>query len=222
MPAVSVMIVDDHPLFTKGLSALIGGNGLYTVVGEATCSADALAVLETKKPKLAIVDLNLGKEDGLDLIKSMKRAAPDLIVLVLSMLEEGYYAERALAAGAQGYIMKEEVAETVFDAIRTVSSGKIWLSERERNRAVDRMVGNRSLGASAMDSISSLSDRQLQIFTLVGKGFAPAEIADRLNVSTKTVESHQYQIKIKLHCKSAQELRRLAIEWCSASGRATQ
>ncbi len=217
---VTVMIVDDHPLFTKGLSVLIGANGLYEVVGEATNGAEALAILEDKKPSLAIVDLNLGKEDGLDLIKTMKRISPKLAVLVLSMLEESYYAERALAAGALGYIMKEEVSDTVFDAIKAVSSGKIWLSERERNRAVDRMIGNKG-SASVMDSVSTLSDRQLQIFTLVGKGFTPAEIASRINVSTKTVESHQYQIKLKLRCASAQELRRLAIEWCSSQTRAT-
>ncbi len=215
MPAVSVIIVEDHPLFSKGLSQLVESQALYTVVGEATNGPSALSLLGEKKPSLAIVDLNLGDEDGLQLIRDMKAAVPELVVLVLSMHDERYYAERALRAGARGYIMKEEAGAKVIDAIKSVMAGKIWLSERERERLFDSMAGGNPLreGRDWFASVSKLSDRQLQIFTFIGKGLGTVEIAAKLNLSTKTIDTHKEHIKLKLHCNSSQELRQLAIEW---------
>lgn len=215
MPATSVIIIEDHPLFSKGLVQLVESQSLYQVVGEAATSSDALQLLSEKNPSLAIVDLNLGDEDGLELIKNMKALRPELVVLVLSMHDERYYAERALRAGARGYIMKEEAGSKVLDAVKTVMSGKIWLSDRERERLFDSMAGGNPMreGRDWFASVGKLSDRQLQIFTFIGKGLGTVEIAARLNLSTKTIDTHKEHIKLKLHCNTSQELRQLAIEW---------
>ncbi len=215
MPVTKVLIVEDHPLFSKGLSQLIDAQTTFKVVGEAENGARAMALLGELRPELAIVDLNLGDEDGLTLIADLKAAAPELVVLVLSMHDERYYAERALRAGARGYIQKEEAGNKVIDAIKTVMSGKIWLSDTERERLFDYMSGT-SLIRENKDwfaSVSKLSDRQLQIFTLIGKGLGTVAIAEKLNLSSKTIDAHKEHIKLKLHCGSSQELRQLAIEW---------
>lgn len=146
----------------------------------------------------------------------MHTEVPSLIILVLSMHDERYYAERVLKAGARGYIMKEEAGSQVIDAIKTVLTGKIWLSDAERQREEDNNISfDGKKETSAEDNISSLSDRQLQIFTLIGKGLGTVEIAAKLNLSTKTIDTHKEHIKIKLHCNTSQELRQLAIEWTS-------
>lgn len=211
MPVTKVMIIEDHPIFSKGLAQLINVQKIYNVVGEATNHAEAMEILAKEKPELAIVDLNLGDEDGLDVIKDMHAVNPKLAILVLSMHDERYYAERALKAGARGYIMKEEAGNKVIDAIHTVLSGKIWLSDSERARQEESGINLNKNNSD--DGISTLSDRQLQIFTLIGKGLGTVEIAAKLNLSTKTIDTHKEHIKIKLHCNTSQELRQLAIEW---------
>ncbi len=215
MPVTKVILIEDHPLFSKGLAQLIDAQSSYEVVGEARNSSEALDLLEKTSPDLAVVDLNLGDEDGLSLIKELKARVADLVILVLSMHDERYYAERALRAGARGYIMKEEAGTKVIDAIKTVMSGKIWLSDTERERLFDYMTGGNAMkeGKDWFASVSKLSDRQLQIFTLIGKGLGTVEIAAKLNLSTKTIDTHKEHIKLKLHCSSSQELRQLAIEW---------
>jgi DNA-binding NarL/FixJ family response regulator len=214
MPLTRVLIVEDHPLFSKGLISLITSQPLYLIVGEASNAAGAMELLGKKETDLAIVDLNLGDEDGLDLIKAMKSQYPHLTVLVLSMHNERYYAERALKAGAQGYIMKEEAGNKVLDAIKTVMAGKIYLSEAEQ----ERLFGN-SPGEAPPDAadryglVRKLSNRQLQIFSFIGKGLGTTEIAVKLNLSVKTIDAHKEHMKQKFHCGSSQELRQLAIEW---------
>lgn len=216
MANTSVLIVEDHPLFSKGLVALITSQASYTVVGEATNTLDALKLLREKKPDLVILDLNLGDENGLELIKDMKVENPDVVILVLSMHDERYYSERALAAGAKGYIMKEEAGNKIIDAIKVVLSGKVYLSTTERERLFECMTGeNIKDGKDWFASVRKLSDRQLQIFSFIGKGFGTVEIAEKLNLSTKTIDTHKENIKLKLHCTSSQELRRLAIEWAN-------
>lgn len=216
MQETKVMIIEDHPIFSKGLAQLINVQKIYVVVGEAKNGAEAMSILEKEKPELAIVDLNLGDEDGLDVIKQMHTVNSKLVILVLSMHDERYYAERALKAGASGYIMKEEAGNQVIDAIKTVLSGKIWLSTKERAREEENNIdlSGKTL-VSEKDDITSLSDRQLQIFTLIGKGLGTVEIAAKLNLSTKTVDTHKEHIKFKLHCNTSQELRQFAIEWSS-------
>ena len=173
---------------------------------------EALSLLDKTTPDLAIVDLNLGQEDGLELIKDIIIIHPQTKILVLSMHDERFYAERAIKAGAKGYIMKEEAESQVINAIKTVNSGEIYLSENEKNRIKEMSQGKPDKG-DLSDLISSLSDRQLQIFTLVGKGLGTVEIAKKLNLSIKTIDTHKENIKGKLHCASSAELRQMAIEW---------
>ena len=208
----SVIIIDDHPLFSRGLSQLIETQKEYKVIGMAKNRMEALSLLDNVKPNLAIVDLNLGQEDGLELIKDILALKPETKVLVLSMHDERFYAERALKAGAKGYIMKEEAETQVTNAIKTVMSGDIYLSENEKKRIAEISKDENSK-ADKFDTVSSLSDRQLQIFTLIGKGLGTAEIASKLNLSIKTIDTHKENIKAKLHCSSSAELRQMAIEW---------
>jgi DNA-binding NarL/FixJ family response regulator len=189
---------------------------MYKVVAEAKNSAEALKALREEKPQLAIVDLNLGDESGLNLITSMMAIDASLFVLVLSMHDERYYSERVLRLGAKGYIMKDEAGNKVLDAIKRVLDGKIYLSESEQERlseaaALDNVKASKEWYAS----VKKLSDRQFEIFSLLGKGYGTVEIAAKLNLSTKTIDTHKEHIKLKLHCPSAQELRQLAVEWAS-------
>ena len=214
----SVMIIDDHPLFSRGLAQLIETQSSYKVNGMAKDRKEALGMLEKVKPNLAIVDLNLGQEDGLELIKDISVINPSTKVLVLSMHDERFYAERALKSGARGYIMKQEAESQVINAIQTVMEGKIYLSERELERIKDLSKNDKSIKREKRepyDTISLLSDRQLQIFTLIGKGLGTVDIASKLNLSIKTIDTHKENIKVKLHCSSSAELRQMAIEWAS-------
>jgi DNA-binding NarL/FixJ family response regulator len=214
MPPISVLIVDDHPLFSRGLASLIAGQGQYAVCGEAVSSAEALALMESKKPDLAIVDLRLGDEDGLEVIKKLKARDAGLRVLALSMQDERYFSERALNAGSNGYIMKTEAGAKVLEAIKTVLAGGTYISEAERERLLEFTAGEIPRGAGdPFALVEKLSNRQLRVFTLIGKGLGTLEIASLLNISTKTVDAHKENLKLRLHCRTAQELRQLAIEW---------
>lgn len=212
----SVIIIDDHPLFSRGLAQLIETQKPLKVVGTAKNRMEAITLLNSVTPELAIVDLNLGQEDGLELIKDILSYQPQTKVLVLSMHDERFYAERALKAGAKGYIMKEEAETQVINAVQTVLSGEIYLSESERAR-LEEMTKNDSKTKQDFDTISSLSDRQFQIFTLIGKGLGTVDIAAKLNLSIKTIDTHKENIKTKLHCSSSAELRQMAIEWTNRS-----
>ena len=212
----SVLIIDDHPLFSRGLSQLIETQKDYKVTGMAKNRDEAMELLDELSPDLAIVDLNLGQEDGLELIKDILAKKPQTKVLVLSMHDERYYAERALKAGAKGYIMKEEAESNVSTAINTVMQGQIYLSENEKKRQKELLENqNHHKNTEPFDFISALSDRQLQIFTLIGKGLGTVEIAEKLGLSIKTIDTHKENMKNKLHCESSAELRKMAIEWTS-------
>ena len=208
----SVIIVDDHPLFSRGLAQLIETQKDYKVIGMAKDRNEALSLLDKETPDLAIVDLNLGQEDGLELIKDILTIHPHTKILVLSMHDERFYAERALKAGAKGYIMKAEAETQVINAIKTVTNGEIYLSDEEKKRIKELSRGSSETG-NKFDTITTLSDRQLQIFTLIGKGLGTVEIASKLNLSIKTIDTHKENIKAKLHCASSAELRQMAIEW---------
>jgi DNA-binding NarL/FixJ family response regulator len=210
----SVIIIDDHPLFSRGLSQLIETQASYKVNFIAKNSDEAVEIMKKNDPDLAIVDLNLGQEDGLELIKEILSMKPQTKVLVISMHDERFYAERALKAGARGYIMKDEAEANVIDAITTVMKGQTYLSENERKRLEESGgTDQKQQSKEPFDLISSLSDRQLQIFTLIGKGIGTVEIAAKLNLSIKTIDTHKENIKLKLHCSSSAELRQMAIEW---------
>ncbi|MBO4532576.1 MAG: response regulator transcription factor [Treponema sp.] len=212
----SVIIIDDHPLFSRGLSQLIETQESYKVNFIAKNRTEAIEVFKNNDPDLAIVDLNLGQEDGLELIKEILSMKSETKVLVISMHDERFYAERALKAGARGYIMKEEAESSVITAITTVMNGQTYLSENEKKR-LEEMSGQKKTQEKKepFDLISSLSDRQLQIFTLIGKGIGTVDIAAKLNLSIKTIDTHKENIKLKLHCGSSAELRQMAIEWTS-------
>ena len=212
----TVFIIDDHPLFSRGLAQLIETQKSLKVIGTAKDRSEALEFISQKSPDLAIVDLNLGQEDGLELIKDILSFKPQTKILVLSMHDERFYAERALNSGAKGYIMKEEAETQVINAIQTVLSGDIYLSAAEKQR-LDHLTTGDTSSQSNFDSISALSDRQFQIFSLIGKGLGTVEIAGKLNLSIKTIDTHKENIKSKLHCSSSAELRQMAIEWTNRS-----
>ncbi|MFW6364062.1 MAG: response regulator [Spirochaeta sp.] len=210
----TILLIEDHPLFSRGLAQLIHSESNHTVIAEVQNSQNAIQIVQDRKPDLAIIDLNLGDEDGLNLIAQLRSVAPDLTMLVLSMHEERYFAERALHAGAKGYIMKAEVGAKVIDAINTVLAGKVWISEDEREHLMEHMIGGGRLeNSSQLASVQSLSNRQLQVFKLIGEGWGTIEIAAKLNISIKTVDTHKAHLKEKLHCSSSQELRLMAVEW---------
>lgn len=213
MKQFRIAVIDDHAIFIQGLSLLIEAEKEFCVIGYATTSAAGEKLIDEQKPDLVIVDLNLGDEDGLDLIKKLSDTYPDIRLLVLSMLQERYYAERSLAAGARGYVMKEAAADTLINAMRTILNGKIWLSEDEQKRYIDSVFQSRAQTASRKNPLETLSDRQLQIFRMMGKGHGTLEIAEKLSISKKTVDAHKEQLKKKLNCTSVQELLRLAIAW---------
>jgi len=214
--AVKVMIVEDHPLFSKGLTALLAGKGGksgYNVVGEAANLSDALKIAQQEKPALAIVDIGLGEESGMDLIPPLKSLDPDMVILVLSMHDERYYAEHVLRLGARGYIMKTEPPAKVLEAIKTVMTGKVYLSDNERERVVHAMGESQQEARNWAISMKKLTDRELQVFSCIGKGMGTLQIARKLSLSTKTIDTHKEHIKLKLNCDSAHAVRRLAIEW---------
>jgi DNA-binding NarL/FixJ family response regulator len=215
----NVLIVDDHPLFVKGLAALVNGTAGFAVAGEAFNHEEAVKIARKQKPNLAIIDINLGNESGLELIPKLKTIYPEIVILVISMYEERYYSERILRLGALGYVMKNEAAVKIQEALKTVMDGKIYLSDDERERIFGMLANdiNRSTGDSAV-SPRRLSDRELQVFSLLGKGFGTIEIASRFGLSTKTIDTHKEHIKLKLRCNTSQQLRQLAIEWTNRAG----
>ena len=211
MPPDTVLIVEDHPTFLKGLTHLLAAEPGLMVVAETTTAHQALEELERKKPTVALVDLTLGETSGLDLIKDIRLRSPETKVLVLSMHEEKYYAERALAAGALGYCMKEEAVDHIVAAIRSVVAGQVWLSPRfdekvQKLRSMDGWIA----------AVQKLSDREFQVFTVMGLGLGTSEIAARLHLSAKTIDTHKEKIKVKLGCRTSQDLRQRAIEWRSS------
>lgn len=205
-----VLIVDDHALVREGIAQVIRQAGGLEVCAQADCPEKALQAAATAKPDVAVLDLTLGASSGLGLIHDLKEWHPRLPLLVLSMHDESLYAERALRAGASGYIMKQEVADQFVQAIRKVLSGGIYLSERMSARMLQKLSGRESAATSAIDR---LSDRELEVLRLVGQCLSTREIAARLYLSIKTVETHLDHVKTKLGLESSRELFRYAIVW---------
>ena len=205
-----VLVVDDHPVVRQGMAQLIGHEPDLEVCGEAASAPDALKAISACRPDVAVVDLSLKGVSGLELLKDIKVRHPRLPVLVLSMADENIFAERALRAGARGYMMKEEAAEKVPDAIRCVMSGRIYLSDAMSSRLLHQFVDGRTEAGSAVDS---LSDRELEVFQLIGQGLGTGEIARRLHLSPKTIETYRAHIKEKMNLESATELLQHAIQY---------
>jgi DNA-binding NarL/FixJ family response regulator len=199
-----IFIVDDHPIVRQGLALLINRENDLTVCGDAEEAGDALVRILETQPNLIIVDISLNGPDGLDLLKEIRIHQPQLPVLMLSMLDEANYAERALRAGANGYIMKQEATEKVLVAIRRILDGEIYVSDRMATRMLNKFVGG--VGAKGQSTVAELSDRELEVFRLIGEGHATRQIAEELHISVKTVESYRSHIKDKLSLKTARDL----------------
>lgn len=212
-PAVSnkkrIFLVDDHPIVRKGLAQLIDSEPDLSVIGQGEDAYQSLRDIREAKPHLVLVDVSLKDSDGIELLKELKAQSPELPVLVVSMHDESLYAERALRAGAGGYVMKQEPPETLLAAIRAVLKGEVYVSSKMGAALLQRMVGSKkSAGALPMDR---LTDRELEVFRMIGAGHSVKEIADKLFLSAKTVEAHREHIKQKLNIRSSAELLRFAI-----------
>jgi len=207
----TVFVVDDHPIVRQGLALLINQEADLTVCGEAEEMHSALSAIQALRPDILIVDISLNGPDGLELLKNIRLGAPRLPVLILSMHDESIYAERALRAGANGYIMKQEATEKVLVALRRILSGEIYVSDRIANNMLQHYV--RGVNPSEHSSISDLTDRELEVFRLIGEGHGTRQIAEALHLSVKTVESYQAHIKEKLSLRSARELVQHAVQW---------
>ncbi|MBA2272069.1 MAG: response regulator transcription factor [Chthoniobacterales bacterium] len=206
-----VLVVDDHPLFRKGVVQLLTDEPDLEVRGEASNSQQALGELRRQKFDLAVIDVGLdGSANGIELTKSIKAEKPELPVLVLSMHDETMFAERALRAGARGYVMKREALDNFISAVRTVLRGEIFLSENMSKRMV---LAHLHGGGDAASPVDRLTDRELEILQLLGKGRELRDIAQELHISVKTVEAHRAHIKEKLDFKNAREVARFAVTW---------
>src|SRR5438094_5031532 len=209
--AKRIVIVDDHPLFRKGLDQLIHSDGDFAVCGEAENAAEAMEVIRKLNPDLAIVDLSLPGANGIELIKNIRAEFSKLPILVLSMHDESLYAVRALRAGADGYVMKHEAMANVIQAIREVFNGRPYLSPAMAAQVITKCAKKSSEGES--DAVDRLSDRELEVLELIGKGNEIRQIGKLLHLSPKTVETHRAHIKEKLNLQNARQVAHFAAQW---------
>jgi DNA-binding NarL/FixJ family response regulator len=206
-----VLLVDDHPIVRQGLGLLIDREGDLSVCGEADGAHSAFHAIETLRPDIVLLDISLNGPDGLEVLKEIRVKTGSLPVLILSMHDESIYAERAMRAGANGYIMKQEATEKVLIAIRRILQGDVYLSDRLTTTMLQQYVRG---GAHTKSSpLLNLTDRELEVFRLIGEGHGTRQIADELHLSVKTIESYQAHIKEKLALRNARELVQHAIEW---------
>jgi DNA-binding NarL/FixJ family response regulator len=206
-----IFLVDDHAIVRQGLASLINREADLIVCGDSEDANEALRQIERSRPDLVIVDISLSGPDGLELLKGIRARDASLPVLILSMLDEVLYAERALRAGANGYIMKHEATDKVLVAIRRILCGDIYVSEQIANKMLHEFAGGSP--AAHVSPVAGLTDRELEVFRLIGEGHATRQIAEELYISVKTVESYQAHIKDKLALKNGRELVQRAIEW---------
>jgi len=206
-----VLLVDDHPIVRQGLALLIDREADLSVCGEADGAHSAFHAMETLRPDIVLLDISLNGPDGLEVLKEIRMKSGSLPVLILSMHDESIYAERAMRAGANGYIMKQEATEKVLIAIRRILQGDVYLSDRLTTTMLQQYVRG---GAHTKSSpLLNLTDRELEVFRLIGEGHGTRQIADELHLSVKTIESYQAHIKEKLALRNARELVQHAIEW---------
>jgi len=211
-----ILLVDDHPVLRKGLVRLIDSKDEFVVCGEASTAADAMALIRELEPHLAIVDIGLPGASGIELTKTIRAEFQKLPVLILSMHEEAFYATRALRAGAMGYIVKQDAIDNIADALREALNGRCYLSPviaaQLQHNGPDKQIHPTD------DPVSLLTDREFEIFELIGKGHEVREISHALGVSPKTVETHRTNIKEKLKLKNARQVTRLAVQWLGQRG----
>ena len=215
MSTIRILVVDDHPIVRLGIGQMIGAEPDLLICGEADSAQEALELARHLKPDLAVVDLSLAQGTALGLIRDLLESVPGLQVLVLSMHDEALYAERVLRAGARGYIMKQAAISGLVNAIRKVASGQLYVSEKMTQRILER-VGDPARSPAA--PLDGLSDRELEVFDLIGHGRSTTEIAGQLAVSVKTIETYRANIKTKLRLKDAADLVRIATAWTEGLG----
>ncbi|MGW8192631.1 MAG: response regulator transcription factor [Desulforhopalus sp.] len=206
-----VIIVDDHPIFRMGMAELLNQEKDFVVCGVAEDIASARTTIEEHSPDLAIIDITLAGDNGLDLVKELSGQRKSLSILVLSMHDEQVWAERAIRAGARGYIMKKEASENVILALRNIRAGKIHVSATIMDRLLDRL--HLRPDVSSAPSVDLLTDRELEVFRLIGAGLSTGEIAQRMRLGVKTIGTYRDRVKQKLAIKTAAELVRRAVLW---------
>ena len=208
-----ILIVDDHPVFRRGMMALLVEQKDFHICGEAENASQALALMRERKPDMALVDISLPGMNGIELIKMMLAEEPKLSIIILSMHDESLYALRALRAGAKGYLMKAEAIDHVVKALRKVMDGALYISPRLSERLIFKAI--QSDNSDSVSPVDRLSDRELEVLQHMGKGSGTRDIAGSLRLSIKTIETHRSHIKEKLGLKDAAELVRFASEWSS-------
>ncbi|MCX6907683.1 MAG: response regulator transcription factor [Verrucomicrobia bacterium] len=206
-----VLLVDDHPVLREGMGLIINNEEDLEVCGHAESADEAMKLVALLKPDLAIVDISLKDSDGIHLVKNLKARHPELLTLVLSLHDEALYAERALRAGASGYVMKQSSLLTVLAAIRKILDGGIYVSEKITDRMLAHAIGAKQV--SEASPMERLSDREREVFHKIGEGFGTKEIAERLHLSVKTVETYRAHIKTKLQIAAAAEMIQKATLW---------
>jgi DNA-binding NarL/FixJ family response regulator len=211
-----ILVVDDHPMMRQGLAQLVGAETDLIICGEAENAESALDCLKTLRPDLVLADISLPGKNGLELIKDFQALQPGLPVLVISMHDESLYAERVLRAGGRGYVMKQEGGKKLMLAIRQVLGGQIYVSEKMSALILEIFSGRR--GSAEGSPVENLTDREFEVFQLIGEGKGTREIAEKLHLSVKTVDVHRTNIKKKLKLESATELIRFAVRWSETPG----
>lgn len=210
---IRIFLVDDHPIVRQGMRMILSQEPDMRVCGEAESVSEALKKIPEAQPQVAIVDLALKQSSGLELIKDMQIRHPEILVLVLSMRDETLYAERVLHAGARGYVLKQEGGSIVVEGIRKILQGQIFLSEKMASKMLQKMVNPKA--DPLKPSVENLTDRELAVFELIGAGLPTREIAEKLHLSVKTIDSHREHIKEKLQIDNASELLKHAVQWVS-------
>ena len=208
---IRILVVDDHPVFRFGLSNLIDAQPNLTVCGQAGAAPQALDAVRKLDPDLVVLDVSLPGTNGIELIKLIKAEKPHLAILVVSMHDETLYGLRGLKAGALGYVMKSEAMDHIVEAIAAVMAGKIYVSPKFSEKLIFRAI--QSTDSATSSPIDLLSDRELEVLLLIGKGNSTKSIARSLNLSIKTIETHRTHIKEKLGCHDSEEMVRFAIDW---------
>lgn len=210
-----IYLVEDHPIFRLGLKELIEQEEDLAVCGEAEEIAEALVGIEAEKPDMVIVDVALKGRNGLDLVKTLEEIRPSLPILVLSMHEESIYAERAIRAGALGFIMKHETADKIITAVRSVLAGNVYLSDRMKTVLIGKLA--RKGAAEPLAPEAQLTDREIEVFEMMGRGMTTKEISDALYLSPKTIGTYRERIKEKLGHRNAVEMQRHAVQWVESN-----
>jgi DNA-binding NarL/FixJ family response regulator len=213
---IEILLVDDHPIVRQGLTSLIEQEADLRVCGEAADADQALDLVRSLNPDIAIIDVSLKESNGLELVKQIKAEYAHLPMLVLSMHDEQMYAPRALKAGAKGYIMKQEAPTLLIDALRQILKNEIYLSSRMTSQMVSHAVSGQPM--ETLSPMDRLTDRELEVFEAIGRGLSTRQIADQLHRSVKTIEAHREHIKDKVGLKNAAELSRRAFQWIESAG----